>query len=428
MAASASGQARGPLAGLRILDFTWAWAGPYGAMILALLGADVIKLEGRTRLDQARMGSIALGRAKGNFNQQPMFTELNLGKRSIAINLKAPGATDVVKDLYGHADGVIDNFRPGTLDKLGLGYDVMTAIRADQILVSASALGAAGPERNYGGYAPTFAALAGLTSLTGRAGEDPMLLGGTIDLRVGTAAALAMLAAIAYRDRTGRGLFVDHSAREATSILIGEEFLAAQMHPPAALTDAPERLGNGHRAFAPHGLYACAAESDHGDAGRIAISCRHDADWQALLAVWGTEAPSTDARFATGLSRWKNREALDEAVAAWTATHSAADLAGRLGAAGVPATVSRDARAVYVWDQFRARGGPVPVRPPGGEERELVPPPWHLSRTPARIPAPAPALAAHNRSALKELLGYDDSRLDALEESGVLEDGTPDRA
>ena len=116
----------GPLAGVRIVDFTWAWAGPYGAMLLSLLGADVVKIESRTRMDQARIGSIVLGQAKGNYNQQPMFNELNLGKRSIAMNLKAPGAAQVVKDLYAVSDAVMDNFRPGTLDKLGLGYDVMT--------------------------------------------------------------------------------------------------------------------------------------------------------------------------------------------------------------------------------------------------------------------------------------------------------------
>ena len=111
-----SGGVGGPLAGVRVIDFTWAWAGPYGAMLLSLLGADVVKIESRSRMDQARIGSIVLGQSKGNHNQQPMFAELNLGKRSIAMNLKAPGAAEVVKDLYATADAVIDNFRPGTLE------------------------------------------------------------------------------------------------------------------------------------------------------------------------------------------------------------------------------------------------------------------------------------------------------------------------
>ncbi|MXY78210.1 MAG: CoA transferase [Chloroflexi bacterium] len=405
----------GPLAGVRVVDFTWAWAGPYGAMLLRLLGADVVKIESRTRMDQARIGSIVLGQAKGNYNQQPMFTELNLGKRSIAMNLKAPGAAQVVKDLYAISDAVMDNFRPGTLDKLGLGYDVMTAIRPDHILLSASALGATGPERSYGGYAPTFAALAGLVALAGQPGAEPMLIGGTVDLRVGTAAALALLAALHRRDRTGQGVFIDHSARESVAMLIGDALLAAQMRPPADPTDEPERLGNGHRAFAPHGLYPCA-----GDDAAVAIVCRDDAAWAALLAISGLPL-GDDPRFATGLSRWKHRADLDAALGAWTRTQEAAPLAARLREAGVPASVSRSGADLYDWPQFRARGGPVAVEAEEAGRRLIVPPPWRMSRTPAAIPGPAPSLGADNHSALRELLGYDAARIAALEESGALE-------
>ena len=409
------GSAGGPLAGVRVIDFTWAWAGPYGAMLLSLLGADVVKIESRSRMDQARIGSIVLGQSKGNHNQQPMFAELNLGKRSIAMNLKAPGAAEVVKDFYATADAVIDNFRPGTLEKLGIGFDVMTAIRPDHVLVEASALGADGPERSYGGYAPTFAALAGLVSLTGNPGAAPMMIGGTVDLRVGTGAALALLAALHYRDRTGRGMWVDHSACESVSMLIGDALLAAQMRPPASATDEPERFGNGHRAFAPHGLYVCA-----GDESGVAIACRSDADWEALLGVSGL-ALGEDPRFATGLLRWKHREALDAAIGEWTATQDAEVLAGRLQEAGVAASVSRDATALYEWEHFQARGGPVAIDPPEWERRLIVPPPWHFSRTPASIPGPSPALGADNHGALRDLLGYDEARIAALEESGALE-------
>ena len=344
-----------------------------------------------------------------------MFNELNLGKRSLAMNLKAPGATQVVKDLYRCSDAVIDNFRPGTLNKLGLGYDVMTSIRADHILVSASALGAEGPERTYGGYAPTFAALAGLMSLSGHPGEEPMMLGGTVDLRVGTAAALALLAAMQYRERTGRGMFVDHSAREAVSILIGEAFLAAQMRPPASASDEPERLANGHQALAPYGLYPCAGEESF-----VAIGCRSDADWEALLAVSGL-ALGADPRFATGLSRWKHRAELDATLGEWTRLQDAEALASRLLQAGIPASASRDGVALYESAQFRARGGPVAVDPPESDRRLVVPPPWRLSRTPASIPGPPPALGADNHGVLRELLGYDAEQIAVLEASGALE-------
>ena len=357
----------GPLDGVRIVDFTWAWAGPYGAMLLSLLGADIVKIESRTRMDQARIGSIVLGQAKGNYNQQPMFNELNLGKRSIAMNLKAPGAAQVVKQLYAVSDAVMDNFRPGTLDKLGLGYDVMTAIRPDHILLSASALGASGPERNYGGYAPTFAALAGLVALAGQPGAEPMLDrrhrrparrdggGGWRCWRRSTTAI-----------GRGSGMFVDHSARESVSMLIGDALLAAQIRPPANPTDEPERLGNGHRALAPHGLYRCAGES-----AAVAIVCRDDAQWAALLALSGLPL-GADPRFATGLSRWKHRTALDAAIGAWTATQEAEPLAARLQAVGVPASVGRNADespvrlATVPGPRRPGRGGAGGLRPAAG--------------------------------------------------------------
>ena len=252
-------------------------------------------------------------------------------------------------------------------------------------------------------------------ALAGQPGAEPMLIGGTVDLRVGTAAAVALLAALHHRDRTGRGMFVDHSARESISMLIGDALLAAQIRPPANPTDEPERLGNGHRALAPHGLYRCAAEGS-----AVAIVCRDDAQWEALLAL--SELPlGADPRFATGLSRWKHRTALDAAIGAWTSTQEAEPLAARLQAAGVAASVSRSGRELYDWPQFRARGGPVAVEPEGSDRRLVVPPPWRMSRTPASIPGPAPSLGADNHRALQDLLGYDAARIAALEESGALE-------
>ena len=409
----------GPLAGRRIVDFTWAWAGPYGAMLLALLGADVIKIESRTRLDQARVGSLALGRFKGTVDQQPMFNELNLGKRSLTLNFKGPGATDVVRDLLAVSDAAIDNFRPGTLDKLGLGYDAMRALRPDAILVSSSALGATGPERDYGGYAPTFAALAGLVAVSGHPNADPILMGGTIDLRVGTAAALALLVALHHRDRTGRGAFVDASARDAVAILIGEHFLGAQF---AAQLNGPQQapLGNGHSSYAPHGIYPCRNDPD-GHERWLALACRTDAEWEAFCRASGLSALTIDARFATGLGRWKSRQALDQAIGDWTRLLDPEDAAQRLLAAGVPASASRTPHQLYDSDHFHARGGPVPIAPPTWDPRRVVPPPWRFSVTPASIPGPAPLLGADNHAVLRDLLHYDDARIAQLEESGALE-------
>lgn len=415
----------GPLAGRRIIDFTWAWAGPYGAMLLALLGADVIKVESHTRMDHSRLRSLAAGQFAGGVNQAPMFNELNLNKRSITLNLKTPEAVRIVKELAAQSDAAIDNFRPGTLDKLGLGYDVLSAVRPEFILVSASALGATGPERNYVGYAPTFAALAGLSYLTGQPDGPPAQMGGSIDLRAGTAAALAMIAALYHRDRTGRGQFVDASAREAIAVHLSEQFVGVAM----TGVDA-ERRGNEHPAFAPHDVYECAPDDPppaNGDTERVprpgwvAIAVRDDREWAACCNATGLTDLQHDERFRTGLRRWRNRHALNPLLEAWTRERSARAAADTLLAAGVPASPTLTGHTLYDDPHFRERLNALPISPPEMDERLVLAPPWRLHLTPAEIRTPAPRLGEHTRDLLQNLLGYDAARIDELQAAGVLD-------
>ena len=416
----------GPLSGRRIIDFTWAWAGPYGAMLLALLGAEVIKVESRTRIDHSRQRSLAMGAFKGGVNQAPMFNELNLNKLSIQLNLKLDGAKQVVRDLAKTADAAMDNFRPGTLDKLGLGYHDLSQQREDIVMVSASALGASGPERNYTGYAPTFAALAGLAYLSGAPDEPPLTMGGSIDLRAGTAAAFAMLAGLHYHDRTGRGQFIDASSREAIAMHIGEEFLHVSLRGHDG-----DRLGNGHRAWAPHDVYRCAsmhepngataASSSADGAAWLAIACRNDDEWHALCDVAQLDHLRADNRFSTGLRRWKHRDELRAPLEAWTGEQSAHAAAEALLAAGVPASPSMWGHDIHASDQFQARSGGVPVRPPEKRQRTVLAPPWRFSETPAKVVAPSPRLGEDTHFVLSRMLGYDQERIDALTAEGALE-------
>ncbi len=402
----------GPLSGRRIIDFTWAWAGPYVAMQLALLGAEVIKIESTTRIDHSRQRSLAGGQIKGGLNQAPMFNELNLNKQSLTLNLKAPEAVQIVKELAALSDAAIDNFRPGTLDKLGLGYDALNDVRPEFVMVSASAVGAHGPDRNYVGYAPTFAALAGLSYLTGKPDGPPWQMGGSIDLRAGTAAALAMLAALLHRDRTGEGQFVDASAREAIAMHMGEQFLGVSI-----TGEDPARRGNEHSSFAPHGVYACGPD----DAREwLAIVCETDGEWEALCEATGLTELQNDDRFRTGLKRWKNREALDRTLESWTKERSAHSAADTLSEAGVPASPTLTGKSLHDEPHFQARLNSVPVSPPEMEERFMLAPPWRLSLTPAEIRTPAPQLGAHTREILEDLLGYSPERVSELDEAGIL--------
>ena len=416
----------GPLSGVRIVDFTWAWAGPYGTSLLAWLGADVIKVESRTRLDASRERSLTVGAFQGGFDQMPMFNELNLGKRSLALNLKTPQAKQIVKDLAAVSDAAIDNFRPGTLDRLDLGYDVLNTERPNFIMVSASALGATGPERDYAGYAPIFAALAGLAHLSGYPDGPPALMGGNIDLRAGTVTALTLLLALYHRDRTGAGQFVDVSARDAVAMHIGETFLEVAMN-----GRDPQRRGNEHSAFAPHDVYRCApdpASEGDGDSTSegpvpewVAIACRSDDDWDALLRATGLDELRSDARFRTGLRRWKHRAALNPIIEAWTGARSAPDAARVLLAAGLPATPSLHGVHLYRDAHFLARDNAIPIKPPMMDARTVIAPPFRLSRTPAAITKPAPLLGANESDVLGDLLGYDEAQIDAWRDAGVLE-------
>ena len=149
----------GPLSGIRIADFTWAWAGPQGTLLLSMLGAEVIKIESRARLDHARVHTLTAGSLTGGIDESPVFNDLNLGKRSLTLNLRKQGARDLVKKLVAHCDVVMQNMRPGVLDRMGLGYEDLQQLKPGLIMLSSSAVGATGPERTYTGYAPTFVSL-----------------------------------------------------------------------------------------------------------------------------------------------------------------------------------------------------------------------------------------------------------------------------
>ena len=157
LAAAPQSQASdGPLAGIRIADFTWAWAGPQGSLLLGMLGAEIIKIESRARLDHSRVHSLTAGSMQGGIDESPVFNDLNLGKRSVTLNLRTEEGRELVRKLVAESDVVLQNMRPGVLDRMGLGYDDLCASKPDIIMLSSSAVGATGPEGRYAGYAPTF--------------------------------------------------------------------------------------------------------------------------------------------------------------------------------------------------------------------------------------------------------------------------------
>ncbi|MDP6979126.1 MAG: CoA transferase [Myxococcota bacterium] len=410
-AAAASGSAaplgaRRPLEGIRIVDFTWAWAGPQGALLLGMLGAEVIKVESRARLDHARVHSLTAGSMQGGIDESPVFNDLNLGKRSVTLNLRSEGGREIVKQLVSRSDVVLQNMRPGVLDKLGLGYDDLSEVRPDIIMLSSSAVGATGPEGRYAGYAPTFACLSGITSISGHADEPPIALSGSVDLRVGTMSAFAVLAALHHRKRTGEGQDIDLSSTETMSAMMGHTFLDYQLSGVV-----PERMGNRDEFMAPHGCYRCVSDGDV--ASWVTIAVANDAQWRALCGVVGDAALEGDD-FATAAARKENEHALDGRLEAWTQDRTAEAVVDELQKAGVAAALVQSGASLADDPHLAARGAYVPITHPHLGTLRSVRPPWRLRG--ASIDEPAPLLGQHNDYVLGEILGLSNDEIARLEE------------
>jgi len=399
-----------PLDGIRIVDFTWAWAGPYATLLLALLGAEVIKVESHRRLDHTRLRSLMTGPTLGGPNQSTVFNDINLNKLSLTLNLAQPKAIDIVKRLVRLADVVTQNMRPGVMDRLGLSYEVLKQIKPDIIMLSSSALGTTGPERTYVGYAPTFAAMSGLAYISGHPEGQPSTLTGAIDTRVGTTSAFAILAALNHRQHTGQGQHIDLSSSEAISCLVGDTLMDYTMN-----GRVQERKGNRDDFMVPHGCYPC-----RGDDCWVTIAVSTEEEWHAFCKASGNPSWTEDERFIDADNRRQNEAELDKLVSDWTKQYTDYEVTEILQNAGVAAAptlsgemVSKDAHSIE-------RGFFTEVEHPELGKRIVVGAPWRLSATPAKTPRPAPLMGEDNQYVLNELLGISQEEIDQLIEEQVV--------
>lgn len=399
--------AAAPLAGVRVLDFTWAWAGPQASLLLAMLGAEIIKVESHARLDHSRVHTLTAGSLSGGIDESPVFNDLNLGKRSVTLNLGKPEARDLVRGIAAKSDVVLQNMRPGVLDRLGLGYDDLCKVRPDLIMLSSSAVGATGPEASYTGYAPTFACLSGVVSISGHPDEPPIALSGSVDLRVGTASAFAVLTALHHRRRTGRGQHIDLSSTEVMSAMIGEAFLGYQL-----TGRVPERIGNRDASMAPHGCYRCRGEGEW-----ITIAVGTEAEWEALCRVIDDPALARP-EFGSAEARHRAQDALDEIIGRFTAHLPREEAVERLQGAGVAAAIVHDGASLARDPHVLARGVYETVEHPRMGPLKTVRPPWRLEG--AATPCASPLIGEHNAYVLGEILGLSPGELDALVEARIV--------
>ena len=399
-----------PLDGIRIVDFTWAWAGPYATLLLALLGAEVIKVESRKRLDHTRLRSLMTGPTMGGPDQSTVFNDINLNKLSLTLDLTKPRAIEIAKELVKTADVVIQNMRPGVMDRLGLGYEILREVKPDIIMLSSSALGLTGPERTYAGYAPTFAAMSGLAYISGHPDKQPSTLSGAIDTRVGTTSAFAILAALIYHQRTGKGQNIDLSSSEAISCLMGEAFLDYAMN-----GRIKERNGNDDDVMAPHSCYPCQGENRW-----VTITVSTEDEWQAFYRALGSPDWSEDSRFGDTQSRWQNRDELNRLISEWTIRLTDYEATEILQGAGVAAVPTLRGDMVSKDPHIKERDLFGEIEHPELGNRLVVGPPWRLSATPAKVRRSAPLLGEYNQYVLGELLGMAQSEIDQLIEEQVV--------
>lgn len=401
---------RGPLAGVRITEFTSAWAGPYATCMLAFLGAEVIKVESRRRLDHSRTLSFSTGRRFPGPDESPVFDNLNLNKMSVTLNLTKPKAVEIAKRLAARSDVVMENMRPGVIPRLGLGYDILREIKQDIIYLSSSACGQKGPEREYVGYAPTFAALGGVCYVTGYEDWPPSNFMGAIDLRSATTSAFAILAALCYRQRTGEGQYIDLSSQESIAVLIGDSLMEYIMN-----RRIPTRQGNRDEIMAPHNCYRCRGEDKW-----ISIAVKTEEEWHSLCRILERPDLSRDERFSDPLRRWRNQEELDRIITEWTEGRDCYEVMGKLQAAGVAAAPSLSSEGLFKDPHVKERGVFVEVDQPFLKKDWVIAPPWRLSETPAAVDRRAPLLGEHNEKVFQQLLGMSPEEIKALEEEKVI--------
>jgi crotonobetainyl-CoA:carnitine CoA-transferase CaiB-like acyl-CoA transferase len=406
-----TGPPRLPLDGIRVIDLSWAWAGPFCAFSLAHLGADVIRVESALRPDLYRRMAIHPDDVAPSLNTSGMFNQWHQGKRSMTIALRTPEGAALVKQLVAEADVVVQNFGTGVLERLGLGYAELRAVNPRIVLASVSGYGQTGPSREYMGYGPSAAALSGLCSVTGYPGGGPEELGLSMpDPTAGLTAALGVIEALARRDASGVGDHIDVSLWEATAV----QGLAAWT--TWQLTGAqPQRIGNRDPDMAPHGCYRCLADDEW-----VTIVCRNDGEWQRL-AAHVDPALADDARFRTVAGRKQHEDALDALIERWTANVGRWVVTRDLQALGIPAFPSLSTRDVVDDPHLNARGfierrlhPEVGVRPHTGI-------PWRLERRPNGVRGPAPCLGADTDAVLREVLGFDQEQIARLRSAGTLE-------
>jgi crotonobetainyl-CoA:carnitine CoA-transferase CaiB-like acyl-CoA transferase len=401
----------GPLAGVRVLDFTHVWAGPYCTLQLAHLGAEVMRVETAKRPCINRIippyadGQAGINRA-GSFNQW------NQGKRSLELDLANPRAVEIACELVRHCDVVTENFAPRVINRIGLGYDVLRKFKPDLVMLSVSGYGQYGPYRDYVSLGQQTAARAGMFWITGYPDDLPRQVGTSYaDPVAGVFGAFAIISALLHRERTGQGQHIDLSMWETLEMMLAESIIEYDM-----TGQQPERMGNHDKWIAPHEAYKTLGDAEQW----VTISTPNEREWRRLCEVIGQPGLADDPRFRTAELRKRNEAALDEIISAWTRSRDRWEVTEALQRAGVAAFPTLNNRDVAGDSHMRARGFLLERNHPEIGPRTHAGIPWTMTGTPCSVRAAAPVLGADTDSILSTILGYSAEQIAQLRADGVL--------
>ncbi len=403
---------RRPLEGIRVTDFTWAWAGPYCTLQMAHMGAEVIRIESQKRPCVSRLIPSFADDIPGP-NRAGYFNQYSQGKKSLQLDLSRPEALEVTKQLIAKSDIVVQNFSAGAIDRMGLGYETLKQIKPDIIMISICGYGQTGPERQYMGYGPASVPLAGIAAVTGYRDSGPAEVGISYgDPNAGIFGAFAAMAALTYRQRTGKGTHVDLALWEALLVLMPEALMDYAMN-----KTQPERDGNHNRWMSPHNCFKCKGNDDKW----VTIACGNDAEWHALCQAMGKPELATDKRFLNVTARKANEDTLEEIITSWTKGQDRWDVTETLQKAGVAAFPSMSNKDLATNPHLQARGYLVRKEHPEIGERIHAGIPWRMSSSPCEVQTAAPLRGQHTDYVLREVLGMSEAEVKNLRDGQVLQ-------
>jgi CoA:oxalate CoA-transferase len=392
-----------PLENIKVIDLSRVLAGPYGTMVLADLGADVLKIEMPKTGDDSR--------AFGPYvnNESAYFMSLNRNKKSLTLNLKKEEGKKILKDLLKDADVIVENYRPGTMEKLGLGYDVLKEINPKLIYAASSGFGHTGPYSKRPAYDGVIQAMGGIMSITGPKGGEPTRVGPSVaDIFSGLFTAIGILAAVNERRETGKGTKVDVSMLDC-QVGILENALARYF----ATGVAPKPAGNKHTSIVPFEPF------DTSD-GQIVIAAGNDNLWAKFCKAMGTEELIDDERFKTNPLRNKNYDALKPLIDEKIKEKTTEEWKKILLDAGVPSGPINNMEMLVKDEQVLARNMIQEVEHPVAGKQHLPGIPIKMDGVSDKIRFPAPVLGQHNEEVLAERLGYSKEEIEKFKEEGVL--------